>query len=73
MIPSADLFSPPSRLLSGASLDLRPDSISTAIKSRSPSLWRSVPLLATPSRPFQHHGPPAASRAGERKTPFNTQ
>ena len=30
MIPSADSSSPPSRLLSGASLDLRPGSISTA-------------------------------------------
>ena len=73
MIPSADSSSPPLRLLFGASLDLRPGSISMATKSPSLSLWPSVWMPQPPSRPFLRHHPPVCASPAGAKTSFNTQ
>ena len=73
MILCADPSSPPSRLRSGAPLDVRLDSIAQLPDHPSPplSLCASMPQRLSP--PFPHHHPRRAPGAVAGKTSFNTQ
>ena len=73
MIPAAVSSSPPLRLFYGASLDLRPYSISTATKPLSPSLWCHAGMPQPQSPSLSGPRPTATPQPKTGKTSFNTQ